>query len=359
MSTEPASTIEELSKILNLSFGLTDRALITYARLWQLETWLRHLVYTEYKAKYGDSWAEQIGIRKLPNAYKNDKRLTHMPTPEELSISFITFDNLANVISNEWNLFEAYLPLQNIWQAKLAEIGQIRNRIAHFRVGHRDDLVRTEQLLRDIDSGILRYCASFNDYDVFRPPSNDPRDPVIYEFSDVIPYGHSDIESKPRTSYSETIMSKLDISFGVIKRPWAKYSSPNVVASTPGFFYNLHLHGLRGQRIKLDEFLRRTEPVHQHVAYIFLEPIGDVSVIVPAVLPSADLVAIFRIIINVVTNSLWRGPQVSSNIDPRTQFEDWRMRVQMIADQSPEFVLGPNHPMTFVDSETRASVFGF
>ncbi|HMJ11324.1 MAG TPA: hypothetical protein VK524_07935, partial [Polyangiaceae bacterium] len=35
--------------------GLPERVLEAYARLWQLETWLRQLVYVNLRAKAGDS----------------------------------------------------------------------------------------------------------------------------------------------------------------------------------------------------------------------------------------------------------------------------------------------------------------
>jgi len=60
---------------------LPQRILDTYARLWQLETWLRRLVYIELRALRGDDWASNVGdTEKMKQA---DKRLTHMPSPEE------------------------------------------------------------------------------------------------------------------------------------------------------------------------------------------------------------------------------------------------------------------------------------
>ena len=41
---------------------LPDRILHTYSRLWQLETWLRLMVYVELKADMGDSWMDKIKL---------------------------------------------------------------------------------------------------------------------------------------------------------------------------------------------------------------------------------------------------------------------------------------------------------
>lgn len=52
----------------------------TYSRLWQLETWLRNMVYVELRALLGDDWAK--GLNPSSNSFQADKSLTHMPTPE-------------------------------------------------------------------------------------------------------------------------------------------------------------------------------------------------------------------------------------------------------------------------------------
>jgi hypothetical protein len=65
-------------------FGVPDlpqQVLETYARLWQLETWLRQLVYVQLRAKSGDAWEGHVN--RALNSKTNDRRLTHMPTPDE------------------------------------------------------------------------------------------------------------------------------------------------------------------------------------------------------------------------------------------------------------------------------------
>ena len=43
-----------------------------------------------------------------------DKRLSHMPTPEEDPLSYITVSQLTGLISNNWNGFGCYFPPENI-----------------------------------------------------------------------------------------------------------------------------------------------------------------------------------------------------------------------------------------------------
>lgn len=57
----------------------------TYARLWQLETWLRTMVYVELRALLGDDWA--VGLNANSSSFQADKSLTHMPTAEMNALS--------------------------------------------------------------------------------------------------------------------------------------------------------------------------------------------------------------------------------------------------------------------------------
>src|SRR6266550_8206605 len=107
------------------------RVVAAYTRLWQLETWLRQMVYIELKAAFGANWKQQVP--QPGGSLATDLRLTHMPTPEESPISYVTFGSLQEIMENNWNLFSIYLPPQDLWSGKLVEVSQIRNRVAHFR----------------------------------------------------------------------------------------------------------------------------------------------------------------------------------------------------------------------------------
>ena len=56
--------------------------------------------------------------------------------------------------------------------------------MAHFRLGHEDDLARALQLLRDLDRGFWTFCTSYNDAQPILPASNDP---VVQHFLDLDP----------------------------------------------------------------------------------------------------------------------------------------------------------------------------
>ena len=150
------------------------------------------MAYVELFARYGDSWKTQLNARNS-NAYQNDKKLSHMPTRESLITSYMLLSGLIASISSNWDLFEAYLPPKDIWDVKLIEYSQIRHRIAHFRLGHRDDLNRVEQLMRDVDNGFWKFCTSYNSDTPILPQS---KDAVMREVLQVDPFPWTEISPR-------------------------------------------------------------------------------------------------------------------------------------------------------------------
>src|SRR4051812_5373992 len=52
---QPRSSIENA-----VNHGVPADSVAFYARWWQLETWLRQLVYLEFRAKWGISWKDHL-----------------------------------------------------------------------------------------------------------------------------------------------------------------------------------------------------------------------------------------------------------------------------------------------------------
>ncbi len=167
------------------------RVLATYSRLWQLETWLRRMVYVELRALLGDGWSD--GLPTSSASMAADKRLTHMPTPEMNALSYAQLSKLQDLITRHWDCFAQYLPPPDIWTAKLAEVSQIRHRVAHFRIGHVDDLQRVLQLLRDVDDGFWQFCTSYNDAQPVIPATDDP---VVSRFLPHDPFPWTEVREK-------------------------------------------------------------------------------------------------------------------------------------------------------------------
>lgn len=48
--------------------GTPTEAIACYARWWQLESYVREIVYTELRSAYGTVWAEEVGERASSRA---------------------------------------------------------------------------------------------------------------------------------------------------------------------------------------------------------------------------------------------------------------------------------------------------
>ena len=331
-------------------------SLLTYARLWQFETWLRTMVYVELRAQNGDSWDSYLKSRNS-RAYKNDKELSHMPTRENLPTSYMQLGDLLQTMSSQWHLFEPYLPPRQLWDAKLYEVSQIRHRIAHYRRGHEHDLKRVEQLLRDLDSGFWQFCTSYNNDFTMLPQSTDS---VIIEFLDLDPFPWNEFQPNQwaRLGSADPNLS-VSVSFNVLRRHWVKPPTPDDIAGKSGYLYDVTVAARHQRHFEYSRILRNTKVVHSRVCHICLDSsAGTVRVTIPAVLEKGDIVQIIGRFLDAARNALRPGLQhVDLNklsADTAREGSPW----DSIAQEWPEYVLGPSNPLTFLDPDMPCSFFG-
>jgi hypothetical protein len=322
--------------------GFPERNLETYARLWQLETWLRELVYVQLRARAGDSWDGYVQRAGRPKT--NDKRLTHMPTAEENLLSYAQLSEVRTIIADSWSLFESYLPPQNLWEAKLDEVSQIRHRVAHFRSTHADDLARVVQLLRDIDAGMWRFCTSYNDPRPVLPPD---KDPVVAAFQRFECFPWTEVENNrwARLGHADPDQ-RLVLQVEVLSMPWATWELP--IVGKEGFLYSVLIYARGHHNHDFKRLLEYTRPMHKHVVHLCLDG-GRKSfrLTIPAVLGNDLVSKIITTFHDAALNTLRPGLDMLAD-----------ERVQQFADTQPEYVLGPSHPMTFLTPEMPCSVFG-
>ena len=130
--------------IIELPHEVFPQSVAGYVRLFQLENWLRELVYLETKAHFGDSWWTECDaalVRSIVHGIPAEKSLSrdklhpHMATPEHDPLWFLSFDSLLKIIFDEklWPLFACYLTTKELLKQKFSEIGPIRNRCGHNR----------------------------------------------------------------------------------------------------------------------------------------------------------------------------------------------------------------------------------
>jgi hypothetical protein len=144
------------------SFGLDGRAIACFARWWQLETYLRDLLYIELGAAFGVGWQEIVS----PKAGRQERTMTetrYMPSAHDsFPISHLSTADLLKLLEKYWDHVGSGIgmPLER-WKSRVEEVYPIRNRIAHLRPPHQDDLGRIEQLLRDLEKGARVALGSY------------------------------------------------------------------------------------------------------------------------------------------------------------------------------------------------------
>jgi hypothetical protein len=318
-----------------------ERALRIYARLWQLETWLRRMVYVELRALKGDAWRKSLP--KESRSLQADKHLKHMPTPEMNALSYAPLSKLAQLIEAHWSCFEAYFPPLELWQAKLKEISQIRHRIAHFRVGHADDYPRVLQFLRDIDRGLWTFCTSYNDARPILPQSDDV---VTAHFLHLDPLPWREFDTKKWARVGRTDKSAvIGMTVEVLTRPWATLA--NQIDGTAGHFYDIRLMAHDRRKFDYGKFLDRSRHLHNHVAHLCLSSFEETfRLTVPAVLGSARVIELIDAFLEIARYNVRRSASVIEG------------QADSIAAEWPEYVLGPSDPLTFLDPEMKCAFFG-
>lgn len=230
--------------------GVPAPASALYSRWWQLETWLRSLVYVELRSAKGSAWADELVATPSADRQQKDEEYRHMPSPDaQDQLAYLDAGPLLQLTLDQWPLFRLYLPAQKIWAGKIEELKAIRNRIGHCRRPHGDDLDRLEQTLRDLDPGAFLATSSFNDQS--RPNK---------EWSDVLvkDWGCGEHPTADRLiSHAE---SRYDTSFTLLlsRRPWAEPLALNEkhLGPRPGYVWHAVWYFRGGRSFDLSKFWR-------------------------------------------------------------------------------------------------------
>jgi hypothetical protein len=212
-----------------LGSGVPGDVLAFYGRWWQFETWLREVVYVELRAKHGPRWTRHLQGRG-PRRAAGDQVNHYMASADagEL-LAYADVSDLFRLIEDQWLLFEPLLPPLRRWQGTTDELHQLRNRNAHCRRPHRDDVTRIEQVLRDLEAGALRFYTSYLNTQPLRGNANDPlayawvagRHPTAARL-----LGHAD--------------RQYDVRFrlGYSVRPWASAPEASRVSGSEGVLWH-------------------------------------------------------------------------------------------------------------------------
>jgi len=287
-----------------------------YARWWQLESWLRELLYVDLRARFGERWADEGKVTSVRQ--EQDAAFTHMlGADSENPLAYLDYSQIVERINQHWELFEYALITRTAWEGRQEELKRIRHKIGHVRRPHPDDVSRLEQTLRDLERGAFLAVASFND----------ERTPDVKEHRDAVTQGwiartHDDAQRLIRHAerqYETTLHLRST------RRPWAKL--PKESRHAPGLLWKADFF-MRGravdaQRLWYDTALNRLRPLlvyllcHNlhHVTFVF-SGADDEGRVADAIGEAFDAVLLNA---NVFEVSLDDGP-----------LEAWRDRVRWV-----------------------------
>jgi hypothetical protein len=351
------------------------RSVAAYSRLYQLETWLREMVYLETKAHFGANWwaeAEQaLNRSRAPGipaekSITRDKKHPHMSTPENDPLWFLSFDSLLKIIFDDalWPLFSTYLTTKELLQARFTEIAPIRNRVGHNRTLHGDDIDRLRQMLRDLDQGFWRFCTSFNDTYPFVGERRD--DPVYQHFRDRMAFDYSEVEPNKWALAGSSRGMQQTVSVEYSYRPSA------VVAEgfpEKGRLYHFTFSQTAQSNRHLDylKIIDTSSHVHPMLVYIILDSFQQqLEVTIPALCPPADIIKtadqFYSLCGNYFTYSY--REQMEKQIplpetDPELfqQYDAVNRAFADFAARWPHYVVPPGNPFAFLGSDCPCSFF--
>lgn len=218
--------------------GVSRPAVVAYARWWEIEDYLREVVYTELRSAFGDRWTEELG-GDVPSRAERDRINSYMASPDDEDLlCYADTSVLFKMIKNHWSLFAEVLLPEARWQGTADTLLAIRHRVAHCRRPHRDDLYRLGQALRDLEPGArIFYGSHARTID----PRSGRKDPLLRAWL------HQRHEAASRLI--DHCERKYDIHFrlGYSARPWVGASAEDArISGRPGFIW--HAQWLLGSR---------------------------------------------------------------------------------------------------------------
>ncbi|PBC45341.1 hypothetical protein [Rhodococcus sp. ACPA1] len=204
------------------------RSVAVFGRWWQLESWLRELLYLELRAKLGTSWtsalspeaASRLGVHRTRGGADEANPLAHLH-----------YEDLVQVINEHWDVMSYALPERRSWDGQQHELEQIRGRLGYLHHPHPDDLGRLEQTLRDLEHGAFVAVDSYTTR--WRPKPEKHKDVVTQDW---IARQHVDAQ--------RLLSEYVDRDYGTLliqasRRPWKRV--PVKLANAPGMLWHAEL----------------------------------------------------------------------------------------------------------------------
>ena len=147
--------------VSSIDNGVPGTSFAVMARWWQLETYLRDLVYVTLKGQFGPKWSSELV--KAEKRAEQAAGLRYMSSPDDnYLLAHVDVSVLFRIIDEHWDNCSSGIGLpKTVWLGRAEEVKPIRHRLAHCRRPHNDDVARIEQLLRDLEPGACSFLRSY------------------------------------------------------------------------------------------------------------------------------------------------------------------------------------------------------
>jgi hypothetical protein len=346
------------------------QSVVGYARLFQLENWLRELVYLETKAHFGKDWwtvseeaLSRSGAQIIPadKSLTQDKRHRHMATPENDPLWYLSFGSVLKIMSDKqlWPIFECYLTTKELLEAKFSEILPIRNRSGHNRILHEDDLDRIRRLLRDLDQGFWRFCSSFNDK---HPFMEDLRTDAVYQnFKERMGIDFVEVGPNRWAQVGRTDGMRQNVMVMYSFRPSAADKSR---FPAKGGLYHFIFSLTPNSRRSLDyrKILESSQSYHRMTAYIILDSFqSTLRLSIPALYSAGQIIEAAECFYDacgkMLTISYRDHVTTPAEDDPFSEYEAFNRPFQAIASEWPHYVIPPGHPFEVLSPDCPCRFF--
>jgi hypothetical protein len=220
------------------------RSLAIMARWWQLETYLRTLAYIQLHGLFGSSMGSEFQKAKSRLDRANEHRYMASADDGYLPSQF-DVGALLDLIDLHWDQCQFGIGLPKaVWLGRVKELVPIRHRLAHCRRPHVDDVVRIDQLLRDLEPAANRVLRAYTDWSEVDAGMADPvvDDSVRLQHEDA----HLVEHGRERCG--------IDFSLRAVSLPGATLVGSSVTGS-PGWFWVMHAY-IREGGLFIDDYLR-------------------------------------------------------------------------------------------------------
>ena len=187
-------------------------------------------------------------------------------------------------------LFSPYPTTKRLLRAKFDELRPARNRIAHTRAIHSDDLRRIKQIMRDLDGGFWKFCTSYND---LHPFIADLQDDVVFQhFVGQMGGGYAQVAPGRWAQVANRFGMRMDmdLTFGI--RPFCQGPRASQSSRGKGVFYRATFSVVHINRsFCTADILAATETVHKSLLYFHIDAHHTTTTVT---IPSAVRIAAIR-----------------------------------------------------------------